>query len=102
MCLSVEGVCMRIRVRVPHGVYQRTLLCNQQQEDTNNMENYARHVCPQWPCHKRSISSDRSQRRLLAASEHRVGEPVIKPHRIVFEHREFAAEQYRLEAVFDR
>ena len=104
LCLvSVRGMFEGV-VRVPGGVHQRALLRHQQQENQKIMNVPAGH--DGWD--KQQRFSNRPARgaefaaTLFSDGHHRIGKAIIKPHRIVFQHREFTGQQYRLEAVFHR
>ncbi len=90
--------------RVPGGMRQCALLRNQQQENQYIMNIPAGHgkgrvqqdFCD--PPHAAKLA----HRNLLGDRHHRIGEPIIKPHRIVPQHGQPAGQQDGFKAVFHR
>lgn len=98
----VDRLLMRMRIAtgMPSGMHDRALLREEQQSNAEIVENPPGHYLGK-DAEAASIQRGLSPR-LLGNGQHRVGQPIVKPHRVVFQHGEFAGEQYRLKAIFDR
>lgn len=94
----VGGMDLCAAAGVPRSMRKRALLRDEQQDDAKIMKIAARHV---YRCTRYATRDDERQI-LLGDGNHRISKPIIKPHRIIFQHGEFAGKQYRLETVFHR